>query len=389
MRDLEELLRDTLTDPRRRLDPSPAMYETVQRTARGRRRHRRLAAASAAVVVVAVAVTTSVLAMQRPASRTTPLATHPPAPTHSVDPLHGTIGTAVQLGGDKFAAVMGALATPTALYAYTTSIVKLDPTGTQILATAPGPAGTPSGIAIDGNRLWAWSQDTGAVRTYDTATLAPLDTLSSGAQIFDAIAVNGALVFTSTEGLMRLTVNGADGLVTPVNAGLGTGTYGLALDGTRHRILVGVTPPGSAPSNGFVGARVVALDATTGTVVASSPQSSMGKESIAVVGDEVWFGGYGDVDKPRIEHLDASTLQLVGSSEVASQIGPGTVLWPGQSVVWVRNGGDEGLSCIDPKTGAILEHWTGVQGPVTSLAGHAYGVQGDLVRLDLNGECAG
>jgi len=71
MRDLEELLRDTLTDPRRRIDPSPAMYEEVQRTARARR-HRHFAAASAAVVVVAVAVTTSVLAAQRPASRTTP-----------------------------------------------------------------------------------------------------------------------------------------------------------------------------------------------------------------------------------------------------------------------------------------------------------------------------
>lgn len=389
MRDLEELLRDTLTDPRRRIDPSPAMYEEVQRTARARR-HRHFAAASAAVVVVAVAVTTSVLAAQRPASRTTPpLATHPPTPTHSVDPLHGTTGTAVQLPGDKFAAVMGATATPTALYAFRTDIVKLDPTGTQILATAAGPAGTPTGIAIDGNRLWVWSQDTGSVRTYDTATLAPLDTLSSGAQIFDAIAVNGALVFTSTEGLMRLTVNGRDGLVTPVNADLGTGTYGLALDPGRHRILVGVTPPGTAPVNGFVGAKVVALDPTTGRVIASSPQTSLGKESIAVVGDQIWIAGYGDVDKPRIEHLDAETLQPIGSSEVGSQVGPGAVLWPGQKVLWVRNGGDEGLSCVDPKTGSILEHWDNVQGPVTSIAGHAYGVQGDLVRLNLNSTCSG
>ncbi len=82
-------------------------------------------------------------------------------------------------------------------------------------------------------------------------------------------------------------------------------------------------------------------------------------------------------------------MSVIGSSPVADQLGPGAILWAGSKVLWVRNGGDEGLSCVDPKTGAILENWDAIQGPVTSIGGHAYAVQGDLVRLNLNAACAG
>jgi hypothetical protein len=387
MRDLEDLLRDTLTDPRRRIDPSPAMYEEVQHAARGRR-HRRLAAGSAAVVVVAVAITTSVLALQGPASRTTPpLASHPPAPTHSVDPLRGTTGTAVPLGGDKFAAVMGAVATPTALYAYTTDIVKLDPTGTDVLATAPGPAGTPSGVAVDGNVLWAWSQDLGQVREYDAATLHVLDTFNTDVHAFSATAIGGELWLASDTGLYVLPAN-APSSQAPTRVDDGA-AYSVAADAARNRVIVGTMVPGGPADSGLGATQVTAIDVATRKTTVTGATVELGKTSIAVMDGQVWVGGYGSGDQPRIAHLDATSLQVVGSSEVSTQLGPGAILWPGQSVLWVRNGGDEGLSCVDPKTGKILEYWDGVQGPVTSITGHAYGVQGDLVRLNLSSACTG
>ena len=164
---------------------------------------------------------------------------------------------------------------------------------------------------------------------------------------------------------------------------------GLAADPARHRVLVGAMPLSSAPTNTFAGVRVVAIDTRSGKVVAQSPQTSVGKESIAVVGHEVWVGGYGDVDKPRLEHLDAATLKFVGSSPAGDNLGPGAILWPGADVLWVRNGGDEGLSCVDPKTGTILEQWLAIQGPVVSSNGHAFGIQAGLQPLGLTGRCTG
>ncbi len=49
--------------------------------------------------------------------------------------------------------------------------------------------------------------------------------------------------------------------------------------------------------------------------------------------------------------------------------GPGAVVWPGYSVVWVRDGGDEGLSCVDATTGQVLQRWDAVQGPVATIGG--------------------
>jgi hypothetical protein len=65
-------------------------------------------------------------------------------------------------------------------------------------------------------------------------------------------------------------------------------------------------------------------------------------------------------------------------------------VWPGASVVWVRSGGSEGLTCIDPQTGSVLEQWPAVQGPVASVRGHAYAASdGSLDQLSLEGACTG
>jgi hypothetical protein len=386
MRDVEELLRDTMTDTRRRLDPPPAFYDGVRRRAT-RRRHQQFAIGGAALAVVAVATTATALAVSGSPHRQ--LAPTGPAPT-SVSPQRGSEGAPVQIG-DTWYAAADTLATSSALYVLGTDpsqVVKLDAAGTRVMATADGPAGTPSGMAIDGDRLWVWSQNIGEVRLYNADSLQMLATVNAGGDFFDAVAVNGGLDYASDDGLMRLTVDGDNSKVAPVNAGLGTGTYGVAVDAARHRILVGVTAATSATPNTF-STRVIALDSTTGAVVATSEPLGVGKESIAVVGDQVWVGGYTSGDVKRIEHLDASTLKTIGSSPVNDRVGPGAILWPGAHVLWVRSGADEGLFCVDPKSGDILEEWLSVQGPVTSTKGRAYAVVGNVVRLNLNAACVG
>jgi len=230
------------------------------------------------------------------------------------------------------------------------------------------------------------------VRVFDSKTLSFIAEFSVNEGIFNAVAVGNELYFTTDQGLkVAHTDVEKTGVMTTVETvtGIDGSTYGLAADPARHRVLVGVTPPGTAPANGFAGARVVAVDTRTGKVAQQGEQTSVGKESIAVIDGQVWIGGYGDVDKPRLMHLDARTLHVIGSSPASADLGPGTILWPGSQVLWVRSGGSQQLACIDPSSGAILEQWANVQGPVTSVSGHAFGVQYGLQPLTLGGGCAG
>ena len=402
MKDVEELLRETLSDPRHRLEPSPELYGIVRRRAAARRRTR-WAAVSAGVAVIAVAVAASTLAVHQSGHRT-PTA-HTPSPSSTPSPTlprpsespHGAVSAAIDVGqGWPSEAVMAA----GALYVLTNNpsqLVVLNAAGTNIKATADLPTTDAAGLTVGDGRVWVWTESPGVLYAYDASTLQSLGSFPTGAQVFNVSAVDGELYLATDRGLLLASGStpSSGRLATTSVAGIAGGTYGLAADPVRHRVLVGVTPLGSAPANssapanGFVGVRVVAVDARTGKVVAQSPQTSVGKESIAVVGDQVWIGGYGDTDKPRIEHLDATTLRVTGTSPVGAGVGPGAILWPGSQVLWVRNGGDEGLSCVDPKSGAILEQWLAVQGPVTSVPGHAYGVQAGLQPLGLNASCPG
>jgi len=382
MNDLEELLRDTVSDTRRRLDPPPSFYDGVRRRATARR-HRQLAGGAAALAVVAVAAVGTTVAVQQPAHHKTQVGG--PSAVSS-DPLRGSVGASVSLGGDKFQAPMDVVATPSGLYVLTTTVTKLDAAGTRVVATAPGTAGTPSGLAVDGNRLWVWSQDIGQVKLYDATSLQVLATFESGLNFFSAAAINGNLWLAANEGLYLLP-SGATEWAAAKHV-VNSPVYSVVADPARHRVLVG-TMVAEGGSDGLGGTSVTAVDTRNQRVTTAGATVPVGKSSIAVVGDQVWVGGYGSGDSKRIEHLDATTLNVIGSSAVSSQLGPGAILWSGDKVLWVRNGGDEGLSCVDPKTGAIREYWDGIQGPVSSIAGHAYAVQGDVVRLNLNAACPG
>lgn len=391
MTDVEELLRQTLTDPRHKVDPGVGLYETVQSRARGRR-HRRTTVMLAAAAVIAVAAVGTTLGVRSSAQ-------HRASPVNvpSGAPVQGTIGHSIDIGTNSFT-VTDAVTTTDALYVLASDpnkLVLLSPDGTQVKETADGPEGTPTGLSLSAGRVWVWSQDSDKgrsdVRAYAARTLAFLGEFTVDGAIFNAIAIDDALYFNSDHGLqVAHTDVQKNGVITTIEGSVVTGsTYGLAADPARHRVLVGVTPTASAPPNGFAGARIVAIDTRTGKVVAQSAQTSLGKESIAVVDNQVWVAGYGDVDKPHLLHLDAKTLRVVGTSPIGAKAGPGSIVWPGQNIVWARGGGNEQLGCLDPKTGAVLETWNAVQGPVTSVGGSAFGVEQGLQQLNLSGGCTG
>jgi len=385
-------------DPRRKLDPLPGMADRARERARARRRRRSLVVA-ASVAAVTLVIAGAVVDV-RMSSRST--SAKSPAPSEASPPPL------------PFAAPQGALSLPVTtgegwasglaidgrrhLYALThnpAQVVELSPVTAAVEATAPAPPGTPSGIVFGEKLVWAWSRDTGDVSAYDPTTLATRGSLSSGVVILNAAATAGKLWLATDHGLFTWTP-GDTGLRQPHRrtADADGSVYAIAADPARRRVLLGVTPNGStAPyettgPDGVVyidGARIDAIDTVTGEVTRGAKTSYV-NESIAVVGDDIWVGGYSADQTPGVEHLDATTLQVIGTSPVQEKVSP-TLLWPGANVLWVGNGGF--LFCVNPATGAVLEQWPSFQGPVASAQGIAYGIGGGTRILNLTGACTG
>lgn len=394
MTDVEELLRDTLTDTRYRLDPQPAMYELVRERARlRRRRHATVASATAAAVAVVVAA--SVVGVQQAGHhhQGTPLATT----TASSNPTTGTsllpqgkTGQQLDLGmGDV--SITDLVTTADALYVLTattnaSTVVALSPTGGHVKVKVPGPAGTPEGLAVSDGKVWTWSQDTNAgsnVRVYDARTLGRLGDFSVKDRIYNVAAIDGELFMSTSSGLY-VTDRESESVQTTTRrvAGISGATYGLAADPARDRVIVGVT------SNGW-GARIDAVDVKTLNVTQGA-QTVVGKESIAVVDDQIWVGGFANGDTKVLFHLDAKTLRIEGLSPALSELlRPGAIVWPGQHVLWATTPGDAPLSCVDPRSGAVLAEYGTARGPVTSVGGSAYALSGGVVPLVLTGRCTG
>jgi len=392
MTDVEQLLRDTLTDPRRRLDAVPDLYEGARGQARRRRRHT-IELASAAVLVVAVASTAGVVA-RGPGHR----GTRPAAAASSVSPsalaTQDSPTVQIDLGTDNFAA-LGVVSTRAGTYVLVdgtpTRVLKLSPAkqlpaSNPVALTADGPAGGWGGITLDANGvdLFVWT-NSGALKQYKASTLAVVHSVANalppGVQIFGAVSLSGQPWFATNEGLFAVSFdNGVD--VYKQVPGI-SDVFGIAADPVRHRIIVGTRSPAGVTE-------IDAVDVPTQRIFHGA-QVSFGKEGIAVVGDQVWVGGYGDMDKPRLIKLDTDTLQpLTATLDLNSQVGPGAVVWAGESVLWVRHGGDTRTDCVDAHNGRVIQTWPNIQGPVSSVAGAAYGVNdGGLRRLSLDPACKG
>jgi hypothetical protein len=402
MMDVEQLLQETFADPRHRLDPVPGMYETVRERAHQRRqRVVRLASAFTAVVVIAgVATAVGVNSGHRRGGQVA-------APSITPSPQTGQ-ARSVDLGKGSTSAFA---LTPSGLF-----IAQTQPNQLLRVSLADKPAITRmattdvvDGVAADAadNIVWTWStteptasvgaasdSSAGSTSIHAYPNASGLATLAVPASVpaytFSAAALDGDLWLATSEGVYVVAEGDLSRTVTKVFSG---SVFSIAADAVRNRILYGArfSTPAAGGTNSLGSIAVHELDPTTHAVFGVGTPLPIGKESIAIVGDQIWVAGYGSGSTPRLFHLDGSSLEPIATSNLdALQLGPGATVWPGQSVLWVRSGASEGLSCVDPQTGNLLERWDAVQGPVASVAGHAYAASdGSLDEVSLSGGCAG
>ena len=409
MRDVEQLLRETLADPRRRLEPEPGIYDSVRERVHDRRQRAVRVASAFTVVVVIAGVATAIGANsghRRPGQVVAPPSIAPSA-TPSITPSP-SLGQATPLLVPAGSTTSIAVGSSEVFVAGTqpnqlVEVSMADQSVTKLLAT-PDPV---DGVAVDAaaGRVWTWSSTqttaTGAsdgtsstsLHAYATSSLAVEGSLTVPTYAFTAATLAGDLWLATSDGLY---VVGPDpnGSMTATKIVNGT-VFSVAADAVRHRILYGAavsTPTTSADSMGSIA--VHEIDPSTHALIAVGTPLPIGKESIAVVSDQIWVAGYGSGSTPRLFHLDGASLQPLKTSGFSAssgaELGPGAIVWPGASVLWVRSGGSEALSCVDPQTGTALEQWETVQGPVGSVRGQAYAASdGSLMQLSLIGSCTG
>jgi hypothetical protein len=404
MRDVEELLRDTLADPRHRLEPGPGIYETVRERAH-QRRQRVLRLASTVTVVVLIAGVATAIGVSTGGRRGARVAVGPsmaPSPaTGQATPVDLGVGSTSSFAIAP-AGVLVARTQPDQLVQVSTadlSVVKRVATPDVVDGTAAD--------AVEG-LVWTWSStqttasggaatdqsaDSTIIHAYQTSTFAMASAVTVSTYTFSAAALNGDLWLATSDGLY-VVAPAADGSTTATKLVAGS-VFSVAADAVRHRILYGssVSTP-AAGTNSLGSIAVHEIDANTHAMIGVGTPLPIGKESIAIVSDQIWVGGYGSGSTPRLFHLDGASLQPIATNEPDAgsplQLGPGAIVWPGASVLWVRSGGSEGLTCVDPQTGAVLEKWDAVQGPVASVRGHAYAANdGSLEQLSLAGGCTG
>jgi hypothetical protein len=397
VKDVEELLRETLADQRRRLSPPLDLYETVRSRARSRRRAQ-WASGLSVLAVVAIAATSAAVGLTSGSphvirgmgpSGTAPT---PASTTTAASPAIGTVGDDVGPVDGGAQSVQARDGEVWALFAEPSgSSATLWPvSGTPGRDTKVSAAGGSTGLAVDpaAKLVWTWSASGDVVR-YDSSADGSSGGVSwDSGQIFDGTAIDGQLWLATTTGLYQ--VDGTRGMLVTKLSSVSGSVFGIAADPTGGRVLVGEDAPVSGSSADSL-MRVDSINVSSGAVTEGAATLAIGKESIAVSDGQVWVAGYGSGSTPRIYHLDPKSLDPIGTSPVNAKVGPGSQVWPGQDVIWVRDGGDEQLACIDPSTGAVLEAWQNdVQGPVTSIRGHAYAVSnGTLVQLNLTGACTG
>jgi hypothetical protein len=381
---IEQLVRDTLTDPRRRLDPPAGHHELVRAGIGRARRARTLRWVGATAAVVTLLAVVGLLVEH-------PTGTGPgPAALPSRSP------TVSQYAWRRLPAVgpgepVRILAADGWFYVLEQSpgtVLRLDRPNLAIAASAPVPDRVES-LAVDpgADRLWAWYTRPDGItvaREFVASTLAQLrDVTVSGEQAFQGVALDGTLWLGTNAGLYRIGPSDSVARLVPGVAAV----YGIAVDPGRHRLLIDQPPAGALLLSTDI--RVAALDPAT-LVLTVGTQLPVFKDEIVVVAGQIWLGGYGSGDTPRLYRLDPATLQVAGTSEVNDQVGPGAVLWAGTGSLWVHDGGDEGMSCLDPATGAIRQQWQANLNWVASLPGTAIAVlQPNLVQLEVTDGCGG
>lgn len=374
MNEIEELLRTTLDDPRRRIDAASAHLDGYRLRARSLHRRRTALASGIAIVAMLTAVV-GVFAVSRPRSERSDKT--PPAET----PVSVSVSPGL-LSAQSFGNVPDAI---DAQLADGTLWVLGSDGAVHRLAAADGtdhnfgavPGGVPHGIVAGDGSVWTWatSGSTTVLREFDSSTGRRLRTVTLPTSLSSADVLDGELWLATDAGLYRLRAN-----ATRPERVTQEQTFVVVADPDRHRVLF---DDGTSLS-------LVAYDSVASKETIRVPVH-LGKISVALTKNgQLWVAGYGASGSQKAVHLEADTLRVLGTTPLAERIGAGASVYPGDAVIWVENNGNN-VSCLDASTGQVLT--TGLEGNyrVGSIAGFGFrvGAGFGLERLVLPASCPG
>jgi hypothetical protein len=309
-----------------------------------------------------------------PAPRAAPVPVATPAPP-SAAPLVGVRGYGRPLAATTGVVQDVALAGD-ALYVLQTPptrLLRLTRIG-RVTRSVPAPRYADR-LAVDVAKriVWVWTsnRETTTVQAYDALTLRRIGRTRLAEEAFGGVAYRGALWLGAAVDFVRIRPGGQAYRVASANY-----VFDVAVDAANDRVVAAL------------GDAVGAYDVRSLRLVARRPVS-LGQLSLAVVGNDLWVGGFSDSGR-RLLHLDARSFRPEPVRGADVDVGEGAIVWPGTSAVWVRDGGSEDVTCVDPTTGAPLARWLGLMGRVTSQGDLAYAIVGQgVVRLSLGKRCTG
>jgi hypothetical protein len=336
-----------------------------------RPRRRWVVAVAAAVIVGALA---SVVALRSGGSRPAPAA----APTPSVPVVPGpTAGHfPVSLAPGQ---IVGLIQGPDGLFVTRdnpASVSRVSPHPTALVGAPDHPVAVL--LDSDTHRVWvvANRDDEGVAWLYDSSSLTRRVSIPIPSQVIAAAAYAGQLWVATDAGVYVVTARRRPDVdLVPLVAGSLPYTSAIAVDPAHGRVL--------AVTEGLPG-QVYSIRLSDRAVILGA-QVPTGKSSIAVVDGHAWVAGYGPS-----RHVVPADGTAGPPLSVESKVGPGATVWAGQHVLWVTYGEGDGVSCLDPRTGAELGTFTGPIAPVTSWAATLYSADTDVpAGLPLNHRCPG
>ncbi|MDQ1734947.1 MAG: hypothetical protein QOH56_1198 [Pseudonocardiales bacterium] len=235
-------------------------------------------------------------------------------------------------------------------------LVALDPIHPSIRLVNRNTPPRPRLMLIDeaSNRVWVISDEPrGGSRAsaYDAATLASTTQERLPFTALAGAVLDGVLYLAGPRGVFRLpTIAGRIRL--SLLPGSLPRVRTLTADRSGHRLIAtALGVPASVQSIPVAEGRLFAV---------SGPLA--GRVSVAVAGAQIWIAGDHGRQQPTVLRLDAATLGALNSG-VVDPASP-SVVWPGDSVVWVSQ--SSSLSCVDAVTGAAAAQWPRIDGQVVS-----------------------
>ena len=236
-------------------------------------------------------------------------------------------------------------------------------------------------IYADRSGEMVWVVAGKVVHAYDGPTLFNTGHLRLPQRIATAAALDGKLYVSTEHGVYEMTAPTYTGLAA-ASVRLLPGhprqeVQTMTADPTRHRLFA-------------VTAGYELLEVTTRGVRSVRQLQGQLPSSIEVTRSGIWIVGFGNPGGTRLGRLDPATLRItpVGSNDADAPQGADG--WAGTDVFWMRYAYSDSLTCRDGRSGAVVATLNGVDGPVQSVHGAAYGIRGGkAVRLATTSRCPG